>query len=314
MLILPDDLIIELLYFINDDANFLLMLKNNNFPLQDKYIAWDEIHFELSMLQSQYDSTKYSWQFCKQFYTQIQNHKQYIANLPIEFFHDISPILVDWSAVSQFRKINKKWNSEEEDFVRAFRQFIDWRTFTKGRMRYFTLTFIRDNKDYIDWVWISTINDLPTSFVSEFISYLNLFVVLQHSNLGIAFVQNNYDKFKTDEDTSKSYEYKQFIFENYLEDVDADLVFDYLFDVQTYIEFDMVRVTDDYVVSFQYANDDFYGPILNNQQLWLHRGSMVCYNDTDWKKQVQFEILLHHVLCIVIFVVIILILFFLLLI
>lgn len=289
---LPDDLVLELFQFCNTNANFVIyLIEEIKFPreLLEKRIYWDQIHFDISILAGCYTPERYHWLFIKQFYPQMQRHHQYIANLPIAFFQQTPAMMLNWNEICANRKVNKAWTKEDDIFARLFKDCIDWRSLTKARMCRFSLTFIREWRNYIDWIWISSINDLPASFVQEFMNELNLFVVLQHSNLGNNFIQSNFEQFKQDQKMCKTYEFKQSMFENYLEDPDADLVFDYLFDVQTYIEFDMVRVTDDYLVSFMFLDDDFYGPILNNQQLWLHRGSLLCFNDTDFRTHLQRE-------------------------
>ena len=202
---LPDDLILELFRFANDNANFILFLKKCDFHIKDEYIGWNDIHFGIVTLQRQYDPELYHWKFFVEFYQQLHEHKQYIANLPINFFKTMPPLLLDWNTISEYRRVNQPWSKEDDLFVNLFRDYIEWHLLTKVRMQHFSLSFLRENRHYIDWIWISSINDLSASFVTEFMQYLNLFVVLQHSNLGTKYVQLHCNQFKADEEKCKTF-------------------------------------------------------------------------------------------------------------
>jgi len=114
----------------------------------------------------------------------------------------------DWMMISTFKL--------SEDFVRKFKNYICWKTYTKNPN--ITIDIIREFKDYIDWYtmskyvklseefirefkgyvsWqvISSDKKLSEDFLNDFINLLSIYNIIKFQKLSPEFIRQNKDKF-----------------------------------------------------------------------------------------------------------------------
>ncbi len=267
---LYEHIIFEIYRFCANEPNVLLYLKLNGHAnlITSKNTNWELVNAKIK------NATEYSplisTDFITNFYCKIRNQHRYIANLPDNSFYKQFENVLDWDFISIHRKYKEK-----DDFILQFKHKLNWAFFTKTKMQHFSIDFLDKYEKYVDWIWISTINQISVTFVEKYYGQLNLFIVLQYSNLPVEFVKNNHKLFEFDQLKVQKQEFIHDIFERYLFDNDADVVFDYLFDIFYQLDFNLVRTTKSYTKQSS-----------SWKQMWLLRGSLVSWRATQFKKDI----------------------------
>lgn len=228
---------LKILYEYNYlDANFLVWLTQNNGTHVIEYDnkqRWSEFNGNIDFYSTkQLYTPLYPTIFFDLFYDYVYFHYEYVANLPDLYFFDKYQKHLCWEAISSSRRFQMCSLPKKNSFVERNQMYLNWWFITKKYMKQMNIDFIEKYREKIDWIWISSINNLPLSFIYKFRKYLNLYIVLQFSKIPVDFIIKHETLFISHENKAVSREFTDKMFDEYVFDDQAFDLFDFLFDIK----------------------------------------------------------------------------------